>query len=104
MAGQRLNDYRRILNNEWTRDHLNAAQEAAETALLWQTVRAGNHEEQPAPTLRQILFPPVYEPPTTLSPNNELNRILIEVVDEVENAGMARELPNNLTPPLPTPP
>ncbi len=89
-------------NVNYAKAYLDAGADAAEVATLWQHVRNGSHVEQPAPTLRDILYPPVYPATSQLSPNTELNRILVEVTNEVRNAQEATELPGDLTPPTPT--
>ncbi len=88
-------------NINYAKSYLDARADAAEVAVLWQHVQNGSHVEQPAPTLHNILYPPIYLASSQLSPNTKLNRILTEVTNEVWNVQEATKLPGNLTPPTP---
>ncbi len=84
-----------FIRSQWFIPTLQAVGEATQYARLWNQVQAGNHEEQPAPTLRQIIHPPRYPTPT-MTPPHYLQPLIDDInlhADQVQHFMNLRALP-----------
>ncbi|SRR6266404_5826234 len=72
-----------FMQSQWFAPTLHAVGEATQYTHLWNQVQAGNHEEQLAPTLQQVLHPPRYPTPT-MTPLHYLQPLIDDVNFQTE--------------------